>query len=510
MAIAASTTTDLGDDVVPKLDWRAAFDASPVASLIFTPELVLMHCNRAHSVASGVPAEALRGRFMFDVFPKNPAAESPDTEAIIRDSISRAMSTGATDEPPVQQHDLPRADGGFERRYWRIMHTPVVQDGAVTAIRQDSWDVTASVLADERQRTLQRVAGTLAGLAFWELDAPADRISRTPELDRLFGFPAPEGAHADRPFSDYAARFHPDDRPLVEGAVAELMAEGPGAVRELGYRVVRPGGEIRHALVRGEAITGEGGRRLLAGITFDVTDLIAREARLAGLLAEKEALLGEINHRVKNSLQLVSAILSLEARRAGPEGAGRLRSAASRVQSVASVHAALYQGGDLGSVDMGAHLRSFCARLADGFGAAARGIALVVDAEEVPVSADRAVPLSLIVHELVANAFRHAAFDPEAGGKVIVTLGRAPSGRVVLSVADTGPAGGGDPASPSGAASGIPGSTRETASETGLGSRLIEALVRQIGGSHSWERDQGWKTRIEFDDREGAAIRSGS
>jgi PAS domain S-box-containing protein len=504
MAIAASMATDNDDPVVPSFDWRAAFDASPIASLIFTPDLVLLHCNRAHAAASGVPAEQLRGRFMFDVFPKNPEADGPDTEAVIRGSVRRAMSTGATDEPPVQQHDLPRSDGGFERRYWRIVHTPVVQDGVVTAIRQDSWDVTGSVLADARHRSLQRVAGTLAGVAFWELDVEADRISGTPALDLLFGFPAGEGLLRDRPFSSYAARFHPEDRPMVERAVAELMAEGPGAVREIGYRVVRPDGAVRHARVRGETVVTDGGRRVLTGITFDVTDLHAKESRLATLLDEKEALLGEVSHRVKNSLQLVSAIISLEARRAGPGEGARLRSTASRVQSVASVHAMLYQGGDVANVDMGAHLRVFCARLADGFGAAARGISLVVEADEVPISADCAVPPALIVNELVANAFAHAAFGPGAGGRVTVTLGRAPSGRVVLTVSDTGRAASGDPASQSGPGFGIRGSTIRGTTDAGLGSRLIEALVRQIGGSHSLERDLGWKTRIEFDDREPA------
>ena len=490
-------------------DWRAVFDASPIASLLFTPELVLLDCNEAHARVSGVSAEALRGRYMFDVFPKNPDAGGPDTEAVIRASIARAIAAGATDEPPIQKHDLPREGGGFEPRFWRIVHTPVTQDGAVVAIRQDSWDVTAAILATERQETLQRVAGHVAGIAFWELDVAADRIVRTPEFDVLFGFPPDDGTGKDRPFSTYAERFHADDRAMIDAAIDALMREGPGAVRQFGYRVVRPDGEVRHALVRGETTRGPRGRRLLAGITFDVTELHAKEARLAQLVEDKEALLGEVNHRVKNSLQLVSAILSMEARQAGPAESARLNSAAGRVQSVAAVHASLYQGHDVGRIEMGGHLRSFCARLADSLGAEARGIALEVDAGALPVSANRAIPLSLIVNELVTNSFKHARFDPDgAPPRVTVTLRRDDAGRIALTVSDNGtPAGTGQDCDK---LSDIDVAGPENVPPRGLGSKLIGALVRQIGGQLRQERDDGWTSCVEFDDRETGATPSGS
>ncbi|PWJ10194.1 sensor histidine kinase [Jannaschia seohaensis] len=490
-------------------DWRALLDASPIASLIFTPDLVLLHCNAAHSRASGVSCDALRGRAMFDVFPKNPDAEGPDTEETIRASVRRAIETSAPDEPPIQKHDLPRADGSFEPRYWRIIHTPVIADGQVAAIRQDSWDVTAAILDAERQQTLQRVAGTLAGIAFWELDPAADRILHSPEFDLLFGFAPAEGSDATRPFSTYAERIHTEDREIIETAIAALLAEGPGAVRQLEYRVIRSDGAIRHALLRGETVRARGGRLVLTGITLDITDLVAKEARLATLLEEKEALLGEVNHRVKNSLQLVSAILSMEARHAAPSEAARLRSAAGRVQSVAAVHASLYQGQTVGRIEIAAHLETFCQRLAASLGAADRGISLVVEAAPAQLSASKAIPLSLIVNELVTNAFKHAAFEPEARAPVVaVRLSPGAQGGWVLTVSDSGTSSGTD--RPPQASVSDASADPQDGTAGGLGSKLIDALVRQIGGTIEQGRDDGWTTRISFEDLEAEAGPSAS
>ena len=483
------------DDKDRTLDWKSILDASPFSTLIFTPDLVLLHCNAAHYRNSGVPSEDLRGRFMFDVFPKNPDGKGPDTEATIRSSVARVLETRALHEPPIQRHDLVTDDGGFEPRYWRIIHSPIVERGEIVAIRQDSWDVTASVLEAERQETVRRVAGSLAGIAFWELDVEADRIVHTPEFDLLFGFPLDDGAAKDRPFSTYAERFHEDDRQMIETAISDLMKEGVGAVREFEYKVVRPDGDIRHALVRGEVSLSDKAQPILAGITVDVSDLHDKEEKLTELVREKEALLDEVNHRVKNSLQLVSSILALEARKADEGESTRLQSAARRVQSVAAVHAALYQGQDVSTVEMGAHLREFSAHLADSLGAESRSIALVVDSDETRLDASEAISVALIVNELVTNAFKHA-FPQEApdGAQVAVSFRTEADGSHVLIVEDNGRM--------VGTALTGPSSPQEQhdrlAAGNGLGMQLIATITRQLEAKVTQEQDRGWRTRIEF------------
>lgn len=474
-------------------DARAFFDASPFATLHFTPDLVLVDCNGTHARMTGVDAEALRGRPMFEVFPSNPEAGGPDTEAVIRASVARAIASRASDEPPTQRHDLPRGDGTFGVRYWRMIHSPVVHDGAVTGVRQDSWDVTEAVQLVERQRAMQRIAGSIAGIAFWEHDPATSTMIRTPELDRMFGFPPPNvdefgGGSIGRPtdMTRFHERVHPDDMETLARGTAELFTRGEGAAQQTEYRVILPGNEVRTLAVRGEVSRGAQGQPIIVGTTIDVTDLHAKEARL-------QTMLDEVNHRVKNALQLIGAILAIEARSAPAGERARLNASAARVQAVAAVHAALYEDDDIRSVAFADHLRGFCNRLAGSMGADERGIALRVEAEHVTLLADTAIPLSLIVNELVANAFKYAfppGADVPADAEVAVTFGRRSDGGLTLIVADNGGGGG---TRPPAEASSLHGSA------TGLGTKLIAALARQIGASVSTRHDGGWSTRIEFD-----------
>ena len=464
---------------------RTSFDAGPFATLLLTPELILLDANSAHVASTGVPREKLAGQFMFDVFPKNPDHSGPDTEAVIRASVARVMETRRADEVPVQKHDLPMPDGSFERRYWRMIHSPVVVEGNIVAIRQDSWDVTATVQSEKRQDALQRSATAVSNLAFWELHPEHDSFVRSPELDATFGFATGEIGPSIAPF---LARIHPADVETVETLLARLM-EGPlEAVELVELRVSLPNGGVRSLLMRAEPSYDRQGHRILIGTLLDMTELRQNEEALRRALVEKEALLDDVNHRVKNSLQLVSSILAIGARSEESETARRkIADAADRVRAVAAVHASLYNRDDLRSVAFGTHLRAFCEQLAQSAGADARGIALELDACDAQISTEKAVALSLIVNELVTNAFKYAFAEvAEPGAAIRITLTPELDGTLALTVADNGTG--------QGPVSGSAGSQ----ATSGLGSRLIESLAAQVEGELAVSRDGGWSARLAF------------
>ena len=467
---------------------RSAVDASPFATLLFTPDLVLLDANAAHVAMAGVAPEAMRGRSMFGVWPKSPDHDGPDTEDVIRASVARIMASNMPDEVPLQRHDLPLEDGTFEYRYWRMIHSPIRNDdGAIVAVRQDSWDVTESVRAEQRSRTLQRAAQTIAGMAFWEVDTETGRMTGSAELEAMFGFARGETAGD---LSVFYERVHPEDMDELQTAMGS-MVEGPsGVARQMEYRVVLPDGSQRHLLVRGEKIVGADDTRTIVGTTLDMTPLRQHETDLKAALAQKDALLGEVNHRVKNSLQLVSSILAIGARGETDASAkAKLLAAADRVQSVAAVHSALYHSDDVRFVAFGAHLRNFVARLATSAGADERGIAVSVDAIEVALRTERAVALSLIVNELLTNSLKYAFPDNTMPGTphVRVTLSQHEHGKLALRVADNG-RGGSDP----------PHAVENVTDATGLGSRLIASLAAQIKGEVETIRENGWTTHILF------------
>jgi two-component sensor histidine kinase len=155
-------------------------------------------------------------------------------------------------------------------------------------------------------------------------------------------------------------------------------------------------------------------------------------------LREKEVLLKEIHHRVKNNLQVISSLLNLQARYL-PDPAAReiFRGSQHRVQSIALVHEKLYQSADLAHVGFSDYAAALLDNLFETFDAHERGISKIVDVGAVRLGVDIAVPCGLIVNELVTNALKHA-FPNGRKGTVRVVLCEGEDGALDLTVGDDG------------------------------------------------------------------------
>jgi two-component sensor histidine kinase len=183
-------------------------------------------------------------------------------------------------------------------------------------------------------------------------------------------------------------------------------------------------------------------------------------------LKQKDLLLREIDHRVKNSLALVSSLLGMQERMAASaEAKAVLAAASARLMSIARIHEQLYKSADIVSVEFDVYLTGLCADLAASLGRVGQ-IDFGVDVDRFSLSVDRAVPLGLITVELVTNAIKYASHA--SGVSTIRVTCRREDGHIVLIVADDGP--------------GLPDGFDATVTK-GLGMRLVRALVRQLGGT---------------------------
>jgi two-component sensor histidine kinase len=182
---------------------------------------------------------------------------------------------------------------------------------------------------------------------------------------------------------------------------------------------------------------------------------------------QKDLPLREVDHRIRNSLQVVSSVLHLQARTAGP-AASQFHAAAARVAAIAMVHKRLYKYGDVGSVELDRYLIDLCHGLAAASGSASQGGVNISETDPVIVNADMAVSVGLIVNELVTNAIKHSGPIGE-GGEVRVSL-RATNDCFSISVLDSGEG----PI----AAQALPG----------LGTQIVETLARQIEATITRER----------------------
>lgn len=223
------------------------------------------------------------------------------------------------------------------------------------------------------------------------------------------------------------------------------------------------------------------------GVGRDITALKRTQKRLQTGIQERETLLREIHHRVKNNLQVVSSLISLQtARVSDPESVALFKAAASRVIAMAMVHEQLYVSESLSEID----LSDFVRRLVELVAAsqAPEGITITknVRATRVHIEVERAVPCALVVNELVSNAFKHA-FAGRRKGHIDVLLdveqgSEAGSETVCLTVSDDG--------------IGMTKDIREIS--TGLGSVLITELAGQLGATVKQYDQQGTTIRVSF------------
>ena len=190
--------------------------------------------------------------------------------------------------------------------------------------------------------------------------------------------------------------------------------------------------------------------------------------------AQKAALLVESNHRIKNNFQLVASLLSLEAQSADEEASDRLAASARRLQAMSRVHDQLtIASGEV--VDARAFLTRLCEGLAASLADDSR-VGVEIDVEALPVAPDRAITLGLLVNELFTNALKYA-FPGGTSGVIRVSLKRM-NGSVQLMVRDNG--------------RGLSGS------QPGTGRRLVELLVRQLGGEMLVEDAAGAAFQVTF------------
>ncbi len=209
-------------------------------------------------------------------------------------------------------------------------------------------------------------------------------------------------------------------------------------------------------------------------------DLEVSLAERTDALAQRDVLLREVYHRVKNNLQIIDSLLVLQrARLTDPKARAALSALRSRVFALGLVHHQLMGSSDLKTFDIAPFLSELSRNIVQGGGA--RDVSISVHATPLTVGLDFAIPLGLIMTELVTNSLKHAF--PSRSGAIEVRLEGAPDNMVILTVSDDGVGASGSPEPAEGPT-------------TSLGTTIVDALVKQMGGHMHVQRDHGSRTEI--------------
>ena len=341
-----------------------------------------------------------------------------------------------------------------------------------------SMDISVRKRAEKALRESEEKFRVLAetspvGIALYQ----GERLIYTnPAIECMLGYTKEELARMR--FWDWV---HEDFRESVrKRSLARLRGEQ--ASRQYECRFVKQDGESRWAIISAGLIELMGKP---AGILtlIDVTDARQAEEQVRSSLAEKEILLKEIHHRVKNNLQIVSTLLELQSDYITDDDSLKFfRESQDRIRSMALVHEKLYKTKDFSLIDFQGYIESLTNYLFRSYITDPKQVVFSVAAGNVALGIDDAIPCGLIINELVSNSLKYAFPEGRQGG-IAVNFQAEDQGWIVLTVADNG--------------IGLPDGLDFTDTET-LGLQLVNMLVKQLRGVVALRNDHGAVFTIKF------------
>jgi two-component sensor histidine kinase len=288
------------------------------------------------------------------------------------------------------------------------------------------------------------------------------------------------------PIGDFYALVHESDRAVVKDTFERSTRGDAEADFQLDFRVVWPD-ESEHWLTdHWRRYVGSNGQtQYLTGACMDISDRKLQEQKLAAAVREKELLVKEIHHRVKNNLTVVTNLLSIQGDYAtDPAILHTLTEVQDRVRAIAGLHETLYSSPDLSNIHFGQYMDHLVRELEAVYNVSQQNIHVRMKTADIVLDLDQALPLGLILNELVCNAFKHA-FPEQRPGNVDVFLTNAFHDGFAtaceLIVRDDGV--------------GMAGDSKCTPS---MGTQLVTLLVKQLRGELQVSNHSGTEVTVRF------------
>jgi two-component sensor histidine kinase/PAS domain-containing protein len=353
---------------------------------------------------------------------------------------------------------LPRSVGALQQRVseFRVIGT----DGSVRRLRAEWGDIARSmegvplaILAylhddtarrvEDRARSAERAqlanACRLAKLGPWTFFADQRSFEFTDEFYAMLHTSAEREGGYRMSAEEYARRFvYEEDAPLVGIEIAKAIeGSDPNCSYHVEHRIRYADGGIGFIAVRYFIVLDETGRvERTIGVNQDITERVMAEKRVKAALAERETLLRELYHRTKNNLQVLVALLRMQAGEYGdPRLVKAYKAMEERVLSLSLVHMKLCESENLSMIDIGEYASELASSLARGSDAREK-VLVKTEVSRVNAGIEVATPFGLALSELITNSLKHA-FPGELSGTIALNL-RSEGGEVVAELTDNG------------------------------------------------------------------------
>ncbi|MFB6344912.1 MAG: sensor histidine kinase, partial [bacterium] len=344
-------------------------------------------------------------------------------------------------------------------------------------------DITELKLKNQKLRDSTRrlsLALNAAQAGVWEIDLESEEQFWDDNMASLIDLDPEE---FDNSYQHFEQFIQPTYKKNLEEKI--LKAVDDSGVFEEEFQVKTAEGRTRWLMSRGEVVADESGSpRSILGVTLDVTERRQTQEALEEALSEKDTLLREIHHRVKNNMQVVESLLSMQRRNLDRPGVNQaFEETIRRVQTMAIVHENLYQSGNFSSVNLNKYLRNLCNNILAAHGYDER-INIDLNLVDYELSLDQSVACGLIVNELLMNCLEHG-FKENEDGSIMVELFASETGSLSLTVSDNG--------------CGLDEDFNwEQSRSTGL--EIVHSLAEyELDGSVTYEESEGVSVTVNFD-----------
>jgi len=431
--------------------FRHAFEYSAVGMALLEPDGTWMAVNKAVCDIVGYTEEELKKlRFQDITHPDDLAPDLANVARLIRGEVTHYQ---------MEKRYLHKAG----HVVWILLTASLVkeEDGSPAYFISQIEDITQRheaelVLKYQRQQLSLLIEHTPAAVAMFDREMRYVAASRRWLEDyHLQSQPLLGRSHYDV-FPEINEEWKAIHRRCLAGATEQreedMFVRSDGQVEWLRWEV-RPWMEVN----------GEIGGIVM--FTEVITERKHAAEKIQTSLEEKEVLLREIHHRVKNNMQIISSLLQLQTSALhDPADVAIFQDCQTRIHAMAMVHDRLYRSGNLSTINFGEHLRELATLLLRGQATGGCRISIQTDCDDLELDLDKAIPLGLIATELITNAFKHA-FKGREEGSLTILLQKQADGQLLLRVLDDG--------------HGLPKGTDPVSART-LGLRLVRSLGHQL------------------------------
>lgn len=366
-------------------------------------------------------------------------------------------------------------------RVWISWTNKVMTDGEgkVLEVLSIGSDITERKRAEDalREVTQRLQLATDSGhIGIWDRDIQSGTLLWNDKMFEIYGVSKNSFTPS---FDAWQHCLHPEDYDrAMEASRAAFLGEQEFIIE---YRILLPDGAMKWIRADSRVIRDAGGKPLrMIGINRDISKRKFEEIKSQASLREKEMLLKEIHHRVKNNLQVISSMLSMQARNVGDETVlSVLRESQNRVRAMAAVHSMLYKSNNFAEINFGVYIQDMAKQLFSSYNINPEVISLSISVENVLLSIETAIPCGLIINELISNALKHA-FPDNKTGEIKIELSQGNS-EIRIIFEDNGV--------------GFPENVDFKKADT-LGLDLINLLVEQLEGTIELHRNGGTRYMI--------------